>query len=140
LIALVTAVRRRRRAERNNVGGSLDSRLSQLAALILAVPYFGCASPTLIFRRLQCAPPSLNLNVVKIEKTQTRDISRSDMINAVLVFNNNGQPRLTKFYTQLVRPPTTMVVYSPKAPGHQRPAATDIRDLHPRLQPAHFVM
>jgi len=24
------------------------------------------------------------------------------MINAVLVFNNNGQPRLTKFYTQLV--------------------------------------
>lgn len=25
------------------------------------------------------------------------------MINAVLVFNNAGQPRLTKFYTQLVR-------------------------------------
>ena len=25
------------------------------------------------------------------------------MINAVLVFNNHGQPRLTKFYTQLVR-------------------------------------
>ncbi|CAD0084281.1 unnamed protein product, partial [Aureobasidium vineae] len=25
------------------------------------------------------------------------------MINAVLVFNNNGQPRLTKFYTQLQR-------------------------------------
>ena len=25
-----------------------------------------------------------------------------NMINAVLVFNNNGQPRLTKFYTQLV--------------------------------------
>ena len=24
------------------------------------------------------------------------------MINAVLVFNNAGQPRLTKFYTQLV--------------------------------------
>lgn len=24
------------------------------------------------------------------------------MISAVLVFNNNGQPRLTKFYTQLV--------------------------------------
>ena len=24
------------------------------------------------------------------------------MINAVLVFNNSGQPRLTKFYTQLV--------------------------------------
>lgn len=28
------------------------------------------------------------------------------MINAVLVFNNAGQPRLTKFYTQLVLPPT----------------------------------
>jgi hypothetical protein len=28
------------------------------------------------------------------------------MINAVLVFNNNGQPRLTKFYTQLVRKAT----------------------------------
>jgi len=26
-----------------------------------------------------------------------------NMINAVLVFNNAGQPRLTKFYTQLVR-------------------------------------
>jgi hypothetical protein len=26
------------------------------------------------------------------------------MINAVLVFNNAGQPRLTKFYTQLVGP------------------------------------
>lgn len=29
--------------------------------------------------------------------------SQAAMINAVLVFNNNGQPRLTKFYTQLVR-------------------------------------
>lgn len=27
----------------------------------------------------------------------------SAMINAVLVFNGQGQPRLTKFYTQLVR-------------------------------------
>lgn len=26
----------------------------------------------------------------------------SNMINAVLVFNNNGQPRLTKFYSQIV--------------------------------------
>lgn len=29
-------------------------------------------------------------------------VSTSKMINAVLVFNNAGQPRLTKFYTQLV--------------------------------------
>lgn len=28
----------------------------------------------------------------------------NNMINAVLVFNNHGQPRLTKFYTQLVLP------------------------------------
>lgn len=27
------------------------------------------------------------------------------MINAVLVFNNNGQPRLVKFYSQIVFPP-----------------------------------
>jgi hypothetical protein len=27
------------------------------------------------------------------------------MINAVLVFNSNGQPRLTKFYTQIVSSP-----------------------------------
>jgi len=32
--------------------------------------------------------------------------SQAAMINAVLVFNNTGQPRLTKFYTQLVRPRT----------------------------------
>lgn len=33
----------------------------------------------------------------QIQQSQT-----AAMINAVLVFNNNGQPRLTKFYTQLV--------------------------------------
>lgn len=30
------------------------------------------------------------------------------MINAFLVFNGQGQPRLTKFYTQLVTPPTPL--------------------------------
>jgi Clathrin adaptor complex small chain len=29
-------------------------------------------------------------------------VCKANMINAVLVFNNAGQPRLTKFYTQLV--------------------------------------
>lgn len=33
----------------------------------------------------------------------------ANMINAVLVFNNAGQPRLTKFYTQLVDPPPLLV-------------------------------
>lgn len=37
--------------------------------------------------------------------TSSRHIpSTSIMINAVLVFNNNGQPRLTKFYSQIARP------------------------------------
>lgn len=36
------------------------------------------------------------------------EIGGEKMINAVLVFNNNGQPRLTKFYTQLAScPPAT---------------------------------
>ncbi|RFU81300.1 ap-3 complex subunit sigma [Trichoderma arundinaceum] len=39
------------------------------------------------------------------------------MISAFLVFNGQGQPRLTKFYTQL------------------HPAALDIRDIHARVEP-----
>ena len=35
-------------------------------------------------------------------RRELRDIVVT-MINAVLVFNNNGEPRLTKFYTQIVR-------------------------------------
>jgi hypothetical protein len=58
------------------------------------------------------------------------------MINAVLVFNNAGQPRLTKFYTQLVH---TFMPYHPDCthshqPGNQRPAAPHLGDLHPRRQ------
>lgn len=34
------------------------------------------------------------------------------MINAVLVFNNNGQPRLAKFYSQIVPPPHSPRVLS----------------------------
>jgi len=50
------------------------------------------------------------------------------MINAVLVFNNNGQPRLTKFYTQLVQFPMD-------CPDH-----TDHTDHRPRTLPhsSHF--
>ena len=33
---------------------------------------------------------------------------KNTMISAVLVFNNSGQPRLTKFYTQLVRSPLSL--------------------------------
>ena len=35
------------------------------------------------------------------------------MINAVLVFNNAGQPRLTKFYTQLVRSSSPLTLCPP---------------------------
>lgn len=35
---------------------------------------------------------------------EAKQCSAYKMINAVLVFNNNGQPRLTKFYTTLVYP------------------------------------
>jgi hypothetical protein len=36
-------------------------------------------------------------------RAPSRSHHDTTMINAVLVFNNAGQPRLTKFYTQLVR-------------------------------------
>src|SRR5271170_6935390 len=64
------------------------------------------------------------------------------MINAVLVFNNSGQPRLTKFYTQLVRPssssPTTTRQEKRtniRTTGNKRPTTPHLRNLHPRLQP-----
>lgn len=39
------------------------------------------------------------------------------MINAVLVFNNTGQPRLTKFYTQLVSDLYADLAYIPTPPS-----------------------
>lgn len=42
------------------------------------------------------------INSPDIAFTRTNALPLLIMINAVLVFNNNGQPRLTKFYTQLV--------------------------------------
>lgn len=50
------------------------------------------------------------------------------MINAVLVFNNNGQPRLTKFYTQLVCTSPT--------PPHHLPTTTSRKppNTNPRTQ------
>ncbi|CAI4217195.1 unnamed protein product [Parascedosporium putredinis] len=71
------------------------------------------------------------------------------MINAFLVFNGSGQPRLTKFYTQLASrtpaPVTTRRLpfphqhrssrkLTPKI-GHKHTAAPHLRNLHPRLQP-----
>lgn len=42
---------------------------------------------------------------IRQEHSQRQYKSTTKMINAVLVFNNNGQARLTKFYTQIVSPP-----------------------------------
>lgn len=65
----------------------------------------------------------------------TRDI-KINMINAVLVFNNAGQPRLTKFYTQLV----LSHHFSPfleanHNAGNICPAAFDLGNLRSSLSP-----
>lgn len=65
------------------------------------------------------------------------------MINAVLVFNNAGQPRLTKFYTQLVRHAPTLHLHLLQLTSHignQRPAAPHLGDLHPCRQPPKLCM
>jgi hypothetical protein len=49
--------------------------------------YFDCSYTYILSKAISCLLHSLA------------------MINAVLVFNNSGQPRLTKFYTQLVNFP-----------------------------------
>jgi hypothetical protein len=52
--------------------------------------------------------PTIDLYLLLLKQPQVyleakeREATSDKMINAVLVFNNNGQPRLTKFYTQLV--------------------------------------
>lgn len=54
------------------------------------------------------------------------------MINAVLVFNNNGQPRLTKFYSQLVRSPSLCLTPSlTLAAGYRNAAVVTFSDIHP---------
>lgn len=64
-----------------------------------------------------------------------------EMLNAVLVFNNNGQPRLTKFYTQLVSIPSLdhligCEMHQTHRPlGHGCPATSDLGNLHARLCP-----
>ena len=71
------------------------------------------------------------------------------MINAFLVFNGQGQPRLTKFYTQLVRalhkqefPALNLRRhFSNRTPtltdltGHEHSATPHLGNLHPRLKP-----
>lgn len=71
-----------------------------------------------------------------------------NMINAFLVFNGQGQPRLTKFYTQLVSPRfsgrvlllSPIVLTAAFFSGHINTATLDFRDLHPRLQPSFWLL
>ena len=64
------------------------------------------------------------------------------MINAVLVFNNAGQPRLTKFYTQLAR--LRLFLSKPLLTafptGNLGPTTPHLRNLHPRLPPPHRLL
>jgi hypothetical protein len=64
------------------------------------------------------------------------------MINAVLVFNNAGQPRLTKFYTQLARLPLFLSkpLLTVFPTGNLRPTTPHLRNLHPRLPPPHRLL
>lgn len=58
------------------------------------------------------------------------------MINAMLVFNNNGQPRLTKFYTQLVGFPTSTEhlkrTLTNTPPGHSNATIPHRANIPPR--------
>ncbi len=61
-------------------------------------------------------------------------ISVRKMINAVLVFNNSGQPRLTKFYTQLVRnsqpyytsPSSLPTIHVPDSAKYRKQASSNV--------------
>lgn len=59
------------------------------------------------------------------------------MINAVLVFNNNGQARLTKFYTQIVssvhQRNENHRSSEPNQPGYPNKAIPNRSNLRPRL-------
>jgi hypothetical protein len=57
------------------------------------------------------------------------------MINAFLVFNNAGQPRLTKFYTQLVRPSTPLQPQPLTATGNISPTTSHRRNLPASIPP-----
>lgn len=57
------------------------------------------------------------------------------MINAVLVFNGQGQPRLTKFYTQLVSHSSTKAAWLGSdliltSAGNKHSTAPDLRNIY----------
>lgn len=76
------------------------------------------------------------------------------MINAFLVFNGQGQPRLTKFYTQLVRAARSQAGGSYRSirtlracrlknltgmrptTGHEHTTTSDLRNIYARLEPS----
>jgi hypothetical protein len=71
----------------------------------------GAAKPEGVIHRLRFLPGSIHSDDDFVIACPVQNASNAlesacgdfaKMINAVLVFNNNGQPRLTKFYSQLV--------------------------------------
>lgn len=92
---------------------------------------------------LHHSPAIFNLDHWPSSHAVSRTLARqyTAMINAVLVFNNAGQPRLTKFYTQLVYLSAShkSALYSHQ-PGNQRAAAPHLGDLHSCRQPPQLCM
>lgn len=85
------------------------------------VVVYGFLAPWTVLRRrgesagvrILCEPRTLSNHVVgdpQFFGSTTPLANPANMINAVLVFNNNGQPRLVKFYSQIVLSPRPLVV------------------------------
>lgn len=67
-------------------------------------------------------------------------LRKAKMINAVLVFNNAGQPRLTKFYTQLVRPLPPPSNNHLTGPGNICPTTSHLRNLPTSIPPPDWLL
>lgn len=80
----------------------------QTALQHTGAPQTGCGSTSFPHHQLGALNPSsvsiplLHFPVSEPPKRANAKAQASEMINAFLVFNGQGQPRLTKFYTQLV--------------------------------------
>jgi hypothetical protein len=84
-----------------------DSLPSKVRTREVKPPKAESSAVELQLRSQQAHAPSSRKHTLFLSRCHDHDDTTTQtpptMINAVLVFNNNGQPRLTKFYTQLVR-------------------------------------
>jgi hypothetical protein len=85
------------------------------------------------FQPFQALVEPLPINFSKTHQSfRLQHTLTAKMINAVLVFNNAGQPRLTKFYTQLVSAlPHHTILSTDSLPGNVSPATSYLGDLLP---------